>query len=78
MKRKLASQKKCAYSVHVSVYQGAKVDKTVSFMDSNQSSPVCLGVFSHWRETGLEELQRYIKELEKHELKLSIAIQDHR
>lgn len=72
-KRKLTSQKKCANSV--SVDRGAKVDKKVSFMDSTQSSPVGLGVFPHGRETDLEELQRQIKELEKHELELSIALQ---
>lgn len=74
-KRKLASQKKCANSVNVSVDQGAKVDKKVSFMDSTQSSPVGLGVFPHGREADLEELQRQAKELEKHEFELSIALQ---
>lgn len=38
-------------------------------------TPVGLGVFSHGRETVLEELQRQIKELEKHELELSITLQ---
>lgn len=74
-KRKLASQKKCANSVDVSVDQGAKVDKKVSFMDSTQSSPVGEGVFPRERESDLEKLQRQIKELEKQELELSIALQ---
>lgn len=73
-KRKLASQKKCANSVDVSVDQGAKVDEKVSFLDSTQSSPVGLGVFPHGGKNDLEKLQRQIKELEKHELELSIAV----
>lgn len=57
------------------VDQGATVDKKVCFVNSTQSSPAGLGVFPHGRETDLEELQRQIKELEKHELVLSIALQ---
>lgn len=60
------------------VDQGATVDKKVCFVNSTQSSPAGLGVFPHGRETDLEELQRQIKELEKHELVLSIALQSNR
>lgn len=53
--KETASQKKCDNSVDVSVDQGAKVDKTVSFMDPTQSTPVGVGVFPHERETDLED-----------------------
>lgn len=74
-KRKSVHRNKSAkLGDHAFVDNGARIDQKVTFEDSAQGSPVGLGASSHSRETDTDALQRQIKELERQELELFIAL----
>ena len=75
-KRKSANQNKNAkLGEQASVDNRTRLDKQVTFENLVQSSPVSLNTSSQSRETEKETVQRKIKELERQELELSIALQ---
>jgi lysyl-tRNA synthetase class I len=75
-KRKSANQNKNAkLGEQASVDNRARVDNQVTFKNLAQSSTVSLNTSSQSRETEIETVQRNIKELERQELELSIALQ---
>jgi hypothetical protein len=75
-KRKSVSQNKNArLGEQASVDNSTRVEKQVTFKNLAQSSPVNLNTSSQCKESEIEAVQRRIRDLERQELELSIALQ---